>query len=72
VFDPKDRKASSRGSMGSELTAKIAMLDLNPKGANIEDRVATDIEDDPLTATRQVDPDVSALCHFALKKINFY
>lgn len=29
-----------------------------PKGANLEDRVPTDVEDDPLAAARQADPDV--------------
>jgi DNA replication licensing factor MCM2 len=29
-----------------------------PKGANLEDRVPTDVDDDPLAAARQADPDV--------------
>jgi DNA replication licensing factor MCM2 len=29
-----------------------------PKGANLEDRVSTDVDDDPLAAARQADPDV--------------
>lgn len=33
-----------------------------PKGANLEDRVPTDVEDDPLAAARQADPDVRTLC----------
>jgi len=32
-----------------------------PKGANLEDRVATDVDDDPLAAARQADPDVGIL-----------
>ena len=32
-----------------------------PKGANLEDRVATDVDDDPLAAARQADPDVCIL-----------
>lgn len=32
-----------------------------PKGANLEDRVATDMDDDPLAAARQADPDVRIL-----------
>jgi DNA replication licensing factor MCM2 len=32
-----------------------------PKGANLEDRVPTDVGDDPLAAARQADPDVCIL-----------
>jgi DNA replication licensing factor MCM2 len=32
-----------------------------PKGANLEDRVAADMDDDPLAAARQADPDVRSL-----------
>ena len=32
-----------------------------PKGANLEDRVPTDVDDDPLSAARQADPDVCIL-----------
>lgn len=32
-----------------------------PKGANLEDRVPTDVDDDPLAAARQADPDVCIL-----------
>lgn len=34
-----------------------------PKGANLEDRVPTDVDDDPLAAARQADPDV---CIYAI------
>jgi DNA replication licensing factor MCM2 len=32
-----------------------------PKGANLEDRVTADMDDDPLAAARQADPDVRSL-----------
>ncbi|KAL6630518.1 hypothetical protein ACP70R_028591 [Stipagrostis hirtigluma subsp. patula] len=41
-----------------------------PKGANLEDRVATDVDDDPLAAARQADPDV--LSQDMLKKYITY
>uniref|UniRef100_J3N8E2 DNA replication licensing factor MCM2 n=1 Tax=Oryza brachyantha TaxID=4533 RepID=J3N8E2_ORYBR len=41
-----------------------------PKGANLEDRVATDVEDDPLAAARQADPDI--LSQDMLKKYITY
>ncbi|GJN13092.1 hypothetical protein PR202_ga31426 [Eleusine coracana subsp. coracana] len=41
-----------------------------PKGANLEDRVATDLDDDPLAAARQADPDV--LSQDMLKKYITY
>ncbi|GJN40222.1 hypothetical protein PR202_gb29406 [Eleusine coracana subsp. coracana] len=41
-----------------------------PKGANLEDRVATDLDDDPLAASRQADPDV--LSQDMLKKYITY
>ncbi|CAN6371904.1 unnamed protein product [Urochloa humidicola] len=41
-----------------------------PKGANLEDRVPTDVDDDPLAAARQADPDV--LSQDMLKKYITY
>ncbi|WVZ51830.1 hypothetical protein U9M48_002936 [Paspalum notatum var. saurae] len=41
-----------------------------PKGANLEDRVASDVDDDPLSAARQADPDV--LSQDMLKKYITY
>ncbi|PWZ26529.1 DNA replication licensing factor MCM2 [Zea mays] len=41
-----------------------------PKGANLEDRVSTDVDDDPLAAARQADPDV--LSQDMLKKYITY
>ncbi|KAJ1256440.1 hypothetical protein BS78_K026400 [Paspalum vaginatum] len=41
-----------------------------PKGANLEDRVASDVDDDPLAAARQADPDV--LSQDMLKKYITY
>ena len=40
----------------------IVMPDPNPRRlANLEDRVPTDVGDDPLAAARQADPDVCIL-----------